>query len=108
MGPNRVYFECRFHGKPAHGTLTLEDDGRFTCAFRVDANVVWPFTGRWSRTADRRLFLSTPHGYVYVLLEEQPDGTLVGVESGGGLADFDIRGARSSTLRRPLPEVIHA
>jgi hypothetical protein len=108
MGPNRVYFECRFHGKPAHGTLTFDDDGRFTCAFRVDGNVVWPFSGRWRRAYGPAIFLTTPHGYCWVTLEEQPDQTLVGVASGGGFADFDIRGARSSVLRRPLPNVREA
>lgn len=108
MGPNRCHFKCRFHGKDATGTLTLADDGRFTCCFVVDRNVSWPVQGHWNVDSLGTLRLTTPHGYAWVTLEAHPDGTLTGLDQGGGFADFDIRGARSSALPRPLVKVAHA
>jgi hypothetical protein len=107
---NRVHFTCPFHGESVTATLTLEDDGHFICAFRLQNRTIWPVQGRWTRAAFGQLHLRTHHGYVTVWLQENPDHTLSGLDQQGGLADFNIRGVRSSALPRPLPrqEPLHA
>lgn len=102
---NRVRFEATFHGEPADGVLTFEDDGKFSCAFspkRDKGKVCWPFRGRWVRIRDL-VSLTTPHGLVHVTLHVNHDQTLTGLSQAGGIVNFDIRGARSTPLARELP-----
>jgi hypothetical protein len=95
---NRASFACTFHDQPATGRLTLGDDGRWTAAFLLDGGkVCWPFQGRWTRHQDT-ILLTTPHGFVHVVLTLNPDLTLTFIALDGGFINVQLAGARSTAL----------
>lgn len=105
---NRVHFTCEFHERPATARLTFGDDGTFRCCFLLDGGkVLWPFEGRWTRV-NETVLLTTPHGYAEVVLTLHPDATLSYVSHRGGLIRWNLVGARTSALPRPLRQTERA
>lgn len=99
---NRVEFDCAYHGALAHGKLTFNDDHTFRCWITCAGGESRALQGSWRVTTTGYVCLTTPHGYVEVMLQVLADQRLLGLDQFGGHADFDIRGQKSTVLPRAL------